>query len=372
MKHWLHILLSGLLLLFTGCQKPVEDPESRSFYLGVTPWPADFTTQEVEAAYRFIDTHCDLVSHHFDEGIPYQEAYTNSNWPTALLSDIQTRISKTPAGKKILLSSSVLALNRNDKAPYSRHSTSIAPATKNQWQALPFNDARVVRAYINFMKLLIDSLRPAFINYAVESNVDSWNATTFAQYKDFVGQVYQQLKTDYPATPILLSFIVNETPQSLNFATQLAPYTDYMALSAYPYTHVRSSADGNTNPALFPPDYFTRFIDLAPGKPLCFAETGYIAEPLSIPAFSLNKQGNEAWQQAYLQMICALVNERKGKFIIWFCHKDYNAGITRLKASGAYQDLFALWADTGLINETNGQRPAYRTWLEWMDKNVTD
>ena len=370
MKNWPTILLAAFLLLFTGCENAVENPQTRSFYLGVTPWPADFTTQEVDAAYSFIDTHCDMVSHHFDEGIPYQEAYTNSNWPSALLADIQTRKSKTANSKKILLSSSVLALSRNQKAPYSVHSTAISQATKAEWEALSVNDARVVKAYTNFLKLLIDSLQPSFINYAVESNVDSWNATNFAQYKEFVGQVYQQLKTAYPTTPILLSLMVNETPQSLNFASQLVPYTDYIALSAYPYTSVSSSADGNTNPALFPATYFTRFIDLAPGKPLCFAETGYIAEPLSVPSFNLTKQGTEAWQQAYLQAICTLVNERKGKFIIWFCHKDYNAGIARLKALGLYQDLFSLWTDTGLISEKNDQRPAYATWLNWMSKPV--
>ena len=370
MKRWLFIVLPAIMLLFTSCKEQAEDPKTRSFQMGVTPWPADFTTQEIDAAYGFIDSHCDLVSHHFDEGIPYEEAFNNSNWPAALLSDIQTRKSKTPASKKLLLSSSVLALNRHEKAPYSRYSASVSTATKNQWQALPFNDAKMVTAYVNFMKLLIDSLQPTFINYAVESNVESWSTATFAQYKEFVSKVYQQLKTAYPSTPILLSFIVNETPQSLNFATQLVPYTDYIALSAYPYTNVSSSAGGNTDPALFPADYFTRFIDLAPNKSPCFAETGYIAEPLSIFAFGLSKQGSETWQQAYLERICELMNERKGKFIVWFCHKDYNAGVLRLKAAGAYQDLFGLWADIGLISETNEQRSAYRTWLEWMSKRV--
>ncbi|MFD2933811.1 hypothetical protein [Spirosoma flavum] len=372
MKHWLCILFCGSMLLSSACNKQPAAPQTRPFYLGITPWPADFTTPEVEAAYRFVDEHCDIISHHFDEGIPYEEAYTNSNWPTALLADLQTRKSKTPAGKKILLSSSVLALTRNQKAPYSRYATTLTTTTKNQWEALPFNDARVVTAYVNFMKLLIDTLQPDFINYAVESNVESWNLTTFDQYKEFVSQVYQQLKRAYPTTPILLSFMVNETLQSLNFARQLVPYTDYLALSAYPYTNVSSSAGGTTDPALFPATYFSRFLDLAPGKPLCFAETGYIAQSLSIPAFGLTKLGTDAWQDAYLQLICGLVNERKGKFIIWFCHKDYNAGLSQLKQAGVYQDLFALWADTGLVDEDNVPRPAYQTWLMWMSRAVTE
>lgn len=361
--------VAAVLLLLTGCKK--NTPEStRSFYLGVTPWPADFTAAEVDAAYNFINTHCDIVSHHFDEGIPYEEAYNNSNWPAGLLADIHSRKIKTGTGKKILLSSSALSLTRKEKTVYSTYSTNVSSAIKNQWQSLSFNDVKVVTAYTNFMKLLIDSLQPSFINYAVESNVDTWDETAFAAYKNFVSKVYQQLKISYPSIPIMVSLMVNETPQSLSFANQLLPYSDYIALSAYPYTHVSSSATGNTDPSLFPADYFTRYINLAPDKPLCFAETGYIAEPLIIPSFSLNKQGTAAWQQAYLQMICNLVNEKKGKFIIWFCHKDYDAAIVRLQALGQYQDLFSLWTNTGLINEANVERPVYTTWLEWMNRKL--
>lgn len=245
------------------------------------------------------------MSHHFDEGIPYQEAYNNGNWPAALLSDIRTRLSKTPVTKKILLSASALALNRNDKAPYSAHSTTLATATKNQWQALPFNDARVVRAYSNFMKLLIDSLRPAFVNYAVENNVDSWNATTFAQYRDFVSQVYQRLKTDYPATPILLSFIVNEPPQSLNFASQLVPYTDYMALSAYPYTHVRRPMVTPT-PLYSPPIISPVSSIWPPASP--FASPKRVTSPNPYP-YRLSASANKAMKPGN-RLICK-------RFVSW-------------------------------------------------------
>lgn len=73
--------------------------------------------------------------------------------------------------------------------------------------------------------------------------------------------------------------MATEAPASLQLASQLMPCTDYIALSAYPYTHVSSSADGNTHPALFPADFFTRFIDLDLSKPFYFAETGCIVEP---------------------------------------------------------------------------------------------
>lgn len=360
-----------LLLLFTGavnsCKKKMEEP-TRGFYMGVTPWPGDFTQTEVDKAYSFINANSDIVSHHFDEGIPYEEAYNNSGWPEGLLNDINTRVTKTATSKKILLSSSALSLTRKTKAPYSTFSNAIDATIKSRWELLPVNDPKLVTAYTNYILYLANALQPTYINYGVESNNEQWTATEFMLYKDFLRQVYARLTTNLPNIPVMVSFMVNETAASLDFASQIIAFTDYIALSAYPYTHVSSSVAGNTNPALFPANYFTRYIELDVTKSFCFAETGYIADDLIVPSFTLNKQANAQWQNDYLQMICKLTNERKGKFIIWFCHKDYDAGNNTLRSLGLYQDLFALWEDIGLIDESNIKRPAYNTWLNWQQR----
>ncbi|MBL0357023.1 MAG: hypothetical protein IPP72_09110 [Chitinophagaceae bacterium] len=366
---------SVLLLLLTAslsCSKQSVEQSTRSFYMGVTPWPADFTSTELNNAYDFINAHCDIVSHHFDEGIPYEEAYANANWPANLVDEISTRVSKTAPGKTILLSSSALSLSRKVKAPYSRFSETISANIKNEWESLPVNDPKVIAAYTNYVIYLANAFHPAYINYGVESNEASWDTAEFVLYKDFLSQVFTRLKAALPNTPIMVSFMVTELPQSLSLASQLLPYTDYIALSAYPYTHVSSSAAGNTDPALFPADFFTKFINLDSGKPFCFAETGYIAESLVISSFNLNKQGTAQWQNAYLQKIVELTNERTGKFIIWFCNKDYDAGNSTLRSLGLYQDLFGLWEDTGLTDENNNLRPAYNTWLGWMQRKKAD
>ncbi|MEN9570285.1 MAG: hypothetical protein RL172_1516 [Bacteroidota bacterium] len=357
-------------LLSSHCNKTTATTAIRTFYMGTTPWPADFTQQEVNNAYDFINQHCDMVSHHFDEGIPYEEAYQNANWPAALQQGINTRKTKTGAGKKILLSSSALALNRISKAPYSSFSTAINNNIKQQWQALPINDDKVITAYINYLLYLVAQLNPSYINYAVESNHHEWDSAAFAQYKFFLEKVYVKLKAAYPTIPIMLSWMVSEQPAALDNARQLLPYTDYTALSAYPYVAVSSAAAGNTNPALFPADIFTRFIKLDAGKPLCVTETGYIAQPLQVPAYELNRQGTAQWQDAYLQMVCQLLQQQHGKFLIWFCHKDYDAGNRRLETLGIYQPLFAFWQDTGLLDEEGKQRPAWQTWQSWLAKTL--
>jgi hypothetical protein len=184
--------------------------------------------------------------------------------------------------------------------------------------------------------------------------------------------VYPQLKTKYPGIPFFISFMVDESVQGYNNAVQLAQYSDFLGLSAYPYIVASSASGGNTDPQNIPADYFTRFINIAPAKPMAFAETGYIAQDLSIPAYSLNRQGNTAWQKAYLEKVLQLCNEKKAKLFIWFCPKDYDKLLITFQNQGGVSqadlDLMSLWRDTGLLDENDVKRPAYETWLSWMSK----
>jgi hypothetical protein len=285
-----------------------------------------------------------------------------------LQSNISYRKHNTAAGRAVLLSVAPLDITRHHKAGYTTDVDTPETTNAQYWTQLAANDPKVVTAYVNFVSLLIDSLHPAFVNYGVESNVTSWVDADFALYRDFLSKVYPQLKAKYPSLPFFLSFIVDESPTAMDKARQLLAYTDYISLSAYPYTSASSTTDGNTDPAKLPKDYFTRWLELAPDKPWAFAETGYIATDLVIPSYQLNKRGQEGWQRDYLNLICGLCRDRKAKFLIWFCSKDYDATVRRLQSMGTYQDLFGLWEHTGLVDSTGHQRPAYTSWLDWMSK----
>lgn len=373
MRPFLYIMLSGFFLVHFSCDKEPAPVGTRSFYMGVTPWPADFTPAEVNNTYQFINNHCDIVSHHFDDGIPYQEAFLNNPMPDVFQEEVNFRKNNTAPGKKIFLSIAPLNLSRREKADYYKSSgKEITDSIKNIWHQRSFKDPQLADAYVNYCSFLIDQFKPDYINYGVESNADNWDPVNFNAYKEFLSQVYSRLKVKYPSIPLFLSFMVSENPVGFSFAGQLVPFTDFIGLSAYPYTSVSSCADGNTDPAKFPVDYFTRFIDLDAGKPFVFAETGYISEDLIVPVYSLNKKGSASWQQSYLEKICTLSNERNAKFIIWFCHKDYDAGNLTLKSLNLYQDIFAFWEDTGLTDESGKGRPALQSWKNWHAKKKTD
>lgn len=360
-------LLIAILFWLTACKKTGAPADTRTFYMGTTTWPADFTNAELDTAYAFVNNHCDIISYHFDDGIPYDEALNNKPFPATFVQDLQVMINKTSPGKKVLLSVAALDHSRIAKAAYYSK-TVVADSIRNYWLALPFSHINMVTAYVNYISRLIELTHPDFVNYGVESNSALFNGAQFQLYKSFLSAVYAQLKSRYPALPFFTSFMVDETNEGLAYAAQLLPYTDYIGLSAYPYVTVSSSASGNTDPHNFPANYFERFRALDANKPLAFAETGYIAQNLVVPSYSLNKQGTPAWQEAYLQQVLTFCQQQKAKLFIWFCSKDYDAGNNTLRSLGLFQEFFLLWQDTGLKDENGALRPAYYTWLNWQAK----
>lgn len=359
------ILYFSCIFFFINCSKEKDEDviipaETRNFYMGVTPWPGNFNFADLDIAYDFINNHCDIVSHHFDEGIPYEEAFNNQAMPTGLQQQVLYRNTKTNNDKKILLSVSALNLDRNQRAAYYNTST-VSASIQQQWMNKEFNDPTVITAYINYLNYLIAGFQPDYINFGVESNVDTFDAAEFFKYKDFLSQVYASLKNSHPTIPLFTSFIVNNSNQGFQYATQLLPYTDYIGISAYPFTALNGSLTGETNPNTITANYFEKYINMA-NKPFCFAETAYIAEDLVVPFYGLNKQGNQEWQKAYLQKVLDLCQNYNAEFLIWFCSKDYDQGNLYLQQQGLYFDLLAIWQDTGLIDQDGNQRLSYSLW----------
>ena len=329
--------------------------------MGVTPWPPDFTSIGDNLAYDFINSHCDMVSHHFDDGVPWEEIYSGLPLPKKLTDDVAKRRQKTNADKKILVSVAPLKISRKERTGYygTGNTTDV-----NTWAAKHFNDTSVVDAYVKFISYLTDELHGDFINFGVESNSGDWNKNDFEEYKQFLSMVHTKLKTKYPSIPCFISFMVTPDPKFLDNAKQLEPYTDLITISAYPYSYIGSPVHGSSSPSLIPSGLFQSFVDINPAKPFAVAETGYIAQDLDITYVS--KEGNVQWQEDYVNYLFDFCEKNHAKFIIWFCAYDYDAAINTFNALGSNQDLALLWRDTGLFDENLAQRPSYSVWKEWM------
>lgn len=334
--------------------------------MGITPWPYDLTEDGTRTAYQFVDRHCDLVSHQFDAGIPWQEAFDGSPFPASLQKDIDVRLAHTPDHVKVLLSVAPLQLSRRDRAGNWKGRDESGKG--ENWSEKSFTDSAVIAAYINFIERMSVALRADFINFGVESNSGDWDALEFEEYIVFLKQVYLGLQQRLPGKPLFIScMVLPESSYKLN-ARKLAAIGDYMGLSAYPYSYVGSNTHGNTNPELIPKGLFEEYIDMGGGKPWCFAETGYIAEYLLLRNFGISKAGKPEWQRAYVEKICKLAERRNAAFLVWFCHRDYDQGSRSMRSAGTYTEDLSFWQDIGLEDEDGNERPALEMWQRWFTK----
>ena len=76
----------------TKKKTPTKGNQTRSFYLGLTPFPYDITNEAVDQTYRFLSEHTDLIAHHFDSGVPWPEAYHLQEYHKQVQENINTRI----------------------------------------------------------------------------------------------------------------------------------------------------------------------------------------------------------------------------------------------------------------------------------------
>lgn len=354
--------------LLISCQKDKvkSEGESRSFYMGFTSWPFDFSDSAKQYTTAKVNDLGDLIAYHFDNGIPWNEALANNNYPSQILNDLKEKKASIHAGHKLYVSLSALRSPRTKIALY--RSTSDNQPLPSPWDTIGFNNPMVVNAYVNYCSLLIDKLNPDYFNYGIESNSNEWIARDFSKYKLFCSGVYAALKHKYPSLNLMLSVMVDSDPKSFNNAAELMPYTDFIALSIYPYIYTGSSTNGDTNPDNFPADWLSKMASIAPNKKFGIAETGYIAEDLNLSNYGITKHGTPAWQTTYITKLLDECNHLNAEFVVYWEIRDYDLGWQYLQSIGLTDQALAAWKDIGLIDGSGLARPSLSIWKDWLKK----
>lgn len=346
--------------------KSAPDREnSRPFSMGFTPWPYEAEPAAVEDTYQKINQYGDIIAHHLGGGIPWGEALRGEPYSPALLAEIEGRISRTE--KPVYLAIESLNTGRNGLALYwgeSENQPLEAPWSQRSW-----NHPDVIEAYIRFASDLIECFHPKYFNYGVEvSELIQNNPSGFQDFKVFAEAVYTRLKNRYPDLQLLVSVSLHGpcSEQSEAFRRQiseLVPFVDILGISVYGYAFFDHAERGK--PDHLPKNWFSQILSVSEGKPLAITETGWVAEPLEVPAFGLSVQAGPEDQQAYVEQLMQVGRQFQLAFVIWFSIVDYD----KLWMGPMNSDpLAAIWRDTGLFDEHLEPRPALATWSSWLEK----
>ncbi|MEI7497834.1 MAG: hypothetical protein WCK11_00940 [Candidatus Falkowbacteria bacterium] len=361
--------------------KSTESPllSSRSFYMGFQPMPYDLTTDGILDTYETIAQHADLITMHFEEGIPWSEASDNIPYDKEILNDINFRVSQLRPNQKVFLELTPLSFTRNHLAGCWNEESERCTL----WQNKSFADPTVKAAYLNYARYMISRFHPDYLAYGVEVNLFSVsNPEEFIAYESFCQSVYTVLKREYPNLPIFLTFVIpNENEKNTEVfrrqtagITSLMPYSDYMAVSTYPFTFLPSFESIPTN-------WLSKMIAFDPAKPFAIAETAYPAENVNINdeklGFVVNFTGQPASQAAYLKFVLTEANKLNAKFITWYTIRDYDRTWEKLRKQN-FPAIGKTWKDTGLLSDDTepmespkNNRPAMVIWDQVLAQKIS-
>lgn len=347
---------------------PPPPVQTRSFYMGFTPWPYDATQAAVDDVNQRIQDNGDIIDHHVMVGVPWEEALQGLPYHPNVEADLAARVQMVQPGKEVFLAIDSLSGIRDAMA--GNWGENFNEPRPPPWDSRGFADAEVATAYVNFALDLIARFDPLYFNYGTEiSELMLNDPAAFDDYVAFAQAVYTGIKAQHPNLPVMVS-IAFKSPGSTEMATiaagfeRIRDYVDIVGVSVYPYIFYNHEDKGN--PDNMPTDWLSQVEVLARGKPVAITETGWIAEDLVIPSFGVNVPSTEAFQQIYASRLLAEADALNAAFVIWWSIVDFDALWNGL----LLQDPVAsIWRDIGLYDEGLRARPAASEWQSWLARS---
>jgi|GEM_PF-2853429 len=347
------------------------DPVVREYQMGFTTWPYEATLDAINNNGLFISQNSDIISYHFQGGIPYIHAdrptpKTLLEYPDFVQNHVNLQIRSTNPRKTYLAVDPINSL-RNGIALNWNENGMMQPRT-DKWENIRFNDLEFINAYLNFARMLIDEFEPDYFNFGTEATDLALASTEkFDDFIEFWGYTYTVLKSEYPDLKLMVSAAL-KSPDTTEMQTVgtimnlMEDYVDMYGISTYPYAFYNHEDRGN--PDTLPADWLTQVLQYT-AAPLAITETSWPAENINIQNdFDLQVTSTPEDQYKYIRELFEEVNRINAAFVIWFTAADYD----RL---GQTSDLSKIWEDTGILDQNLVARPAYTEWNRLQQQPFT-
>lgn len=358
-----------------------KDPSrnGRSFLMGFTGFPYDFTIEAQQETYEHINRFGDIVSYHFDRGIPWEEALQgDDSYHSNLIAEIDGAVNSIRDGQRVCLALTPQSQARRGELALYWNEESEQPLP-DAWASRSFDDPEVAIAYLNFARYLVDRFDPDYFVYAIETNGGfvGTDDPEFLAFTIFLSRVYPILKASYPDIPILLSVQASADgaprDELLEMTRTLIVFSDLIGISTYPYLQLHF--DGLVtpgDPGNIAGGLLTDIASLAPHKRIAITETGYAAETVVLPDLGLVVPSMAEWQREYVRWLMPRLNAMGAEFVIWFVSRDYDLALERVANEGFdIPDLYFVWRDNGLLDGDGDARASLGVWRSWLSLEHT-
>lgn len=358
-----------LMALSAACTSLGDGPSggSRPFVMGFTDFPYARSLDAVAEVRRIVAQEGDLAVFHLDGGVPWQESAAGTPYHPNFESELVAQKAAVPDGHRIYLAVTPINFERNGLA---RHRGAVTDEPLGApFDTLGFSDSLVIRSFTAYCLRLIDHFAPDYFGYAIEANLVARNdPAQQASLLVLAESVYVALKRAHPALPVFATIQLENLyaglPENGVATSELLAWSDVLALSTYPYTLT-------PNPWGIPREYFDDLPELAAGRPIAIAETGWPAEPVTAP-YPAPIDGTPEWQALYVERLLGDMDDLDALFINWFFTRDYDDFWETEFKDLPNAPLVRLWKDAGLYAGNGAERPALVRWREWMERSVRD
>lgn len=339
----------------------------RSFRMGFSPWPYAMTADAVAETNRFVTSHGDILSEQLDDSIPWEQAARGEPYPDAYVQQMRERRDRLGAGQQRLLYMTPFNMERNGLLA---HYQAPGTAPNTGWTRRRFHEPTVIQAYTHHVVWMIRFFQPDYLITAIESNEYLKNAPDqWPHYVTFSERVRKRVKQLFPRLPLsesislhnLLDPNIPGNPERWPRIQAFVKPFDFVAVSYYPLLLGHKRADEIER-------VLVKLRSLT-NKPLAFAETGQPAETLELPAHQLVFPLTPADQSAAMQTLFDFANREQCLFLIWWCHRDYDALWETFPAD--VKDLGRIWRDLGVLDETGARRDGYHLWERMRQAPLT-
>ena len=338
---------------------------ARPFLMGFTPFHFSWIEDRLPETYQLLHKHSDLIAYHFDEGIPWPEAFADKPFHANVEAELRFRKAQLRPGDHVYVAVTPINFARDGLADYWQEKEQLK--RPGEWEDLALDDPKVIEAYTKYCIRLIETFNPTYFVYGVEVNLlASNNPAAYKQFQTLAASVYPTLKRKFPNLPIALSFYLHppeKWKQTHELVAPLLSFTDLYAVSTYPYMAIGS--DGYTVDEI-PENWLKQTRQIAPGKPFAIAETGYIAEDFEV--LTKTMPGSPEGQKRYMERLLREAAELDAQFVVWFVIADYDELWGVLKWMVMFNPLMRAWKDTGLYDGELNPRPALSVWNDWLAK----
>jgi hypothetical protein len=330
--------------------------------MGFSSWAYDSSPEAIDDTWRKAHAHGDVVKVHFTQGIPWREALAGSEYHDFVEREITRRSRAVNQGMPVFLSVDSLDPSRGRLAEYwGERGNMPMPAS---WQDRTFSHPDVIAAYTAFALDLIDRFDPVMFSYGAEAGNLVGDMSTYNEFVFFAQGVYTAIKAEHPDLPTIISVPVRhpaseETELYYQQLGDLAPYTDRLGLSVYPFLFGHAEAG---NPGKLPPDWLDHTAEFMPEKQLIITETAWAAENVEVPELYISVRAKPQWQEAYVHSVLSAANAHGMDMVIWNYLADYDRLWEGLLNRSPVDRVYR---DTGLYDGELSGRPSLAAWETW-------